>query len=1326
MQSAYRRWPIYLFRLEHLSFRSRRWSRIRRSRLSRRAVLIALAVCAGTAAQAQTLPELPEETAAVDSSTEQEGEWLAISSRDVTLHAGDRMPGRTIPRGDFKSRVTRGAVTAIADEIGGYETGQMQMPRITVAVNRDTVIAGLEGLTLTLSREAPLGDALTVTVQLTQEQDWLVDTTYDLTFGASAAETGLVLASNLFSGNVTESGDLTVAVDSVDGYDTGEATATVFVVSQAGPAVTVSLTHSSYVFEEDADSTAVVVTARMAAGAPRGARVFVSVSTEGGSESRLELTAVSGEDYSRFSKQARLEDWAMEGGRWVARDSVAVTLLDDQVREGRERFHMHLQHAPGFKNEVQRLNPDTTPCSGDDDCRYPVFIDDDEDIPALDLSVSADEISEEDEASSTATVSITNGKTFAADQTVTFAFAGTATEGVDYSVAPADADGEASGLQTNLPADSTSVGVTLTAVDDDIEDGNETIEVSATHDGDAIGSAQTVRILNQEVLPKITLAASRDTIIAGLETLVLTATREAPLDSPVAVTLQVTQDQNWLARTSFRLNFAARGSRASVSLSRALFSSTVTESGSLTATIDSVSGYDTGDATETVYVVSQEGPAIKVSFADSSYRFGENASGPSVALVARAAAGMPRGASINFIVSARSGTAGSPGDYQAVSEAINVPEADFTLTGGVWEARHELALTLVDDDSFEGTEAFALILEMSPGLPSEVQLSDFEGARCQDNCATPVQITDDEDIPELGLSVSEEEIREEGETSSTATVSITNGKTFADDQMVTFGLSGDAIPGHDYSVTPADAGQQAEGHQVTLPAGSSSVEVTFTAIDDEREEPTEEIRLAVTYDDNKIGTGTIRLIDRFPGPRVQITFEGVEPPRDEYTAGVATGPFTARFTFSERVEGFTQEDIRWQTQYRTTIDTTTIAVLVWDYTVIREGLEYTVKAMPDQDGQLWSIVHRGATRSVATRDGNQPGANSLWVDLPPNRLMVAPAELTIAEGDEDGAHFFVVPTSAPTGDVTVTVTGTDGTDLEVDWSTWTFGLPYWNGGWGVRVTAVHDADTSNERVGLWVKASGGGYDGRGADLRVNIIDDDAGSADRSDDGPQQDGLEATLKLLGDVTPEVAAAALLGETRLSEAQLKALDRLGNHNGRYDLGDMLSWAVRCRRADRSSRPRRRRSRCHPRERRRDGRRRRRRGRSGTALAFIVAATLTWGCDHRSGLLEPSLVEPDPGFLAVELLAPAGAHLGGAWLAIEGPDIGALQAPGSDVFESDDGTRKEVIVAGALSAGRILEFQVPDRRFGSLYRIHLIEVTGEDFAPRDLSAYSARISR
>ena len=82
------------------------------------------------------------------------------------------------------------------------------------------------------------------------------------------------------------------------------------------------------------------------------------------------------------------------------------------------------------------------------------------------------------------------------------------------------------------------------------------------------------------------------------------------------------------------------------------------------------------------------------------------------------------------------------------------------------------------------------------------------------------------------------------------------------------------------------------------------------------------------------------------------------------------------------------------------------------------------------------------------------------------------------------------------------------------------------------------------------------------------LEDPAGSASASaaSDGDEAEAEESgALRLLGDVTPEAAAAALSGETELGEARLEALDRLGNANGVYDLGDLLSWRARCGRGE-----------------------------------------------------------------------------------------------------------------------------------------------------------------
>ena len=431
------------------------------------------------------------------------------------------------------------------------------------------------------------------------------------------------------------------------------------------------------------------------------------------------------------------------------------------------------------------------------------------------------------------------------------------------------------------------------------------------------------------------------------------------------------------------------------------------------------------------------------------------------------------------------------------------------------------------------------------------------------------------------------------------------------------------------------------------------------------------------------------------------------------------------------------------------MDTTNIGVLLWDYTEVRAGLEYTVRMMPTQNGRLHIAVDPGSARSVATGYGNQLGHGSLQIELPPDRMMVQPRTLTVDEGDADGARFVVLLTSEPTGTVTVTVSGMEGTGVGVDWSTWTYQLPYWSGGWGVTVTAGDDADTRDERVTLTVRASGGGYDGRIANVVVNVGDDDGLGGDVDDEA-------GALSLLQGLTPEAAAAALFGERDLSEAQLGALDRLGNGNGKYDLGDLLAWSARCRRGEascggtspdsnsggaalllagvaarrsgRAGRGHRRAAGSGPRRNRTDRRTRRCADRPlrrrSAWLALLLAGAATWAC--ADDIVRPQTAEPDPGFLTVQLAAPLSARDIGALLVVEGPGIDSVRAPGFELFQSGASSPRQVVVAGTLTTGPITEFQVPDRALHAQYRVRLLEVTGEDYSLRDLTEYEVVIIR
>ena len=1227
---------------------------------------------------------------------------------------------------------------------GGIDTGTdavgvtpEPLPKITLTATRDTIYGSLEDLRVVLKREQA-GDSLTVKLWLHQDEDWLtrrVQTRYVFFYPQDTVAV-LKVHRSQFDPGVTKSGCIIVKVTEARGYNIGNARAPVWVISSPAPFVTLSISRAPDSFGEDEGSARAQLVARMTLGMPRGVEVGAAIETRGKDARPATLTATSGQDFGALDETVLVseDDYEIVDGWWVARTELTLPLLDDDLREGDEVFEVTLTAPDGQSEKVEYLNGDRTRCWGR--CKHRVHIIDDEEMPAMNLSVSADEIMEEGETSSVAMVSITDGVRFENDQVLTFGLGGTATMGADYAVSPSDADNGMPGYQVILPAQSTSVGLTIKAMSDNVDDPNEKIEVSAALDGDAIGDMQAVRIMNQEMpLPKISVAANRDTIIGSMENLVLTLTREESLGARLTVTVQLAQDQHWLPWTSCPVTFEAGAATASVTIPHSVFSANVVASGHLTMTVNAVDGYDTDNATTTVYVVSQEGPAVRVFFDQDSYRFGEDREDATAVLIAEAAPGMPRGTTVAFSMSSESGTAKANEDFQAVSQQMTLREADFSFQNGSWQVRRRLPVTLIDDEIREGDETCDLVLESVRDAQADLALA----------AVTPVDITDDEDIPEMDLRLSEDEIEEEGETSSAATVSITNGKIFATDQLVTFALGGTATKGVDYKVSPADADAAASGHQLVLPAGSESVKMTFTAQDDDVRDPDEEIRVSVAHDGHAIGNQSILIRDRQPGPTVEVTFEGVQAAHDAHVVGIATGPFRTRIVFSEPVEGFAQEHIDWQTHAGTTGDSTNIGLLLWDFTEVRAGVEYTVEMMPTQDGDVHIGVDPDVVTSVATGAGNEWGLSRLRIELPKDRMLVAPTEVAVYEGGADRAFFMIVLTSEPTSDVTIKVSGMEGTAVVVNWPTITMKREFWRSSPVVAVTAGHDANATNETVTLKVSPSGGGYDGRDANVVVTVRDDDAAS---STQGMLAD---EALALADDVTPDEAAAALFGEGDLSDAQLEALDRLGNSNGDYDLGDLLSWVERCRRGEAgcgtgfagsvsgmtavlpaagtggqgggTSQRNRGRGGSAARGRKRVRRIRRRPGRSWYGLVLMLLASVTWACADDA--MQPAAAEPDPGFLTVRLTAPPMARDLGALLVVEGPGIDSVRSPGFEMFQSESTSPLQVVLAGALSTGPVMQFQVPDRGLHMQYRVRLLQVTGEDHSLRDLSEYEVVIT-
>ena len=775
--------------------------------------------------------------------------------------------------------------------------GTINEPRVpvTIEAQHESIGGGLEDLLFTLTRAGATTDALAAKVTITQERTWLgsSDLDHDVNFPADEATAELTIAASKFSLTPSTTGDLTATVVGA-GIDGGSET--VKIISTSGPPLTISYDMSEYTFAEDAADAAVYAVATLDAAYPRGPPPSPSFTV--GFSSRIG-TAENPGDYAAISWAGSFlqSDYErdVDTDPLVARKAVPdFAIVPDDIYEGSEHFAMNIERYPGTSLDlVQFANPDGTTCVR---CtpEYTVNITDAGDLPVVSLSVDPSSIAEEDddgttsvsENVSTVTVEITNGKTFAVDQTVTLTFSGTATQGIHYSVSPGDADPNTAGHQVLLPKETASVEVTVTATGNDTADGPRTVTVAADLDGTAIGSSKDITILDDETTTTdtpVTIEVEHASIGAGLEDLVFTLTREGETTDALAVKVTIVQAQSWLGDSDLEhdVTFLAGSATAELTITASKFSFAPSTAGDLTATV-SGDGIDGGS--DTVAVISTSEPPITISYDMSDYTFAENSTDAAVYLVATLDAAYPREPSRNYFVtfSTTPGTAEDPEDYATLSERESFTRSEYGRDADAdpFVARKLLSdfgFAIVDDAIYEGSERFGLIIE--PDLTHVVGMAAFQkpdGTTCEPfgDCLNspfqyPVTITDEGDLPELLLSAVPASIAEEDdggttgtvENVSTVTVEITNGKTFAVDQTVTLTFSGTATQGTHYSVNPGDADPNTAGHQVVLRTGDSSVEVTVTATGNDTADRNRTVTVAADLDGTAIGSTDITILD---------------------------------------------------------------------------------------------------------------------------------------------------------------------------------------------------------------------------------------------------------------------------------------------------------------------------------------------------------------------------------------------------------------------------------------------------------------------------------
>ena len=278
--------------------------------------------------------------------------------------------------------------------------------------------------------------------------------------------------------------------------------------------------------------------------------------------------------------------------------------------------------------------------------------------------------------------------------------------------------------------------------------------------------------------PAITIAVDQAVATGKIDTLRYTLSREG--DTAAALTVPVTLEpfagNDWsldTTRTSFDVTFTAGSETATPASPRHVialvatgftsigFSSSATLSGDLTATLGTVSGYDTGDTAVTRVVIIPS-PTWVVKLTETDYTFAEDGGAQPIVLSGRAAsAEMPRptlasnGRSVLFValVSEAKG-AMSPADYATLSTSRYIPASACGRDADMrWVCELSVDFVPVDDALVEPDEDLTLGLVRSPGSQISIHVQGPGGSVSSSDKDYPAIIRDD-DFGVLSASVS--------------------------------------------------------------------------------------------------------------------------------------------------------------------------------------------------------------------------------------------------------------------------------------------------------------------------------------------------------------------------------------------------------------------------------------------------------------------------------------------------------------------------------------------------------------------------------------------
>jgi len=439
------------------------------------------------------------------------------------------------------------------------------------------------------------------------------------------------------------------------------------------------------------------------------------------------------------------------------------------------------------------------------------------------------------------TISVPVTISTAADSTVNYSVTGTATSGIDFTLA--------SGTLTFTSAGTTTQNISFLVIDDNLNELDETIVISlSAGNNSAIGAnaTYTYTILDEDPLPTINFTAATQSVTESIGT--------------ATITVQLSATSGKLITIPFAVNVSSTATGGGGDYTLPASPLVIPPGGTSTSISIAITDDANFETNETVVI--DLGTPINANAGANivhTLTITDNDPPPTIAFTATASTNSESISTFTIPVSLSASS----------SQSISV---DYSVTGGTATSGADYTLTSGTLTFASGIITQSITLSVNNDLKDELDetiiltLSNPNNTSLGTNTTHTYTIIDDDLPPTVSFTSASQSLSENG-----GTITVTAQLSATSDLAVTVPFTVNAASnatggGTDYSITASP---------LTITAGSTTATITINLINDSIDEPDEIVIIDIGTPTNATASGTIShtatITDDDPPPTIQFT-----------------------------------------------------------------------------------------------------------------------------------------------------------------------------------------------------------------------------------------------------------------------------------------------------------------------------------------------------------------------------------------------------------------------------------------------------------------------